>query len=368
MEEVGVQIAQMLSNESMKDNGDVLVAVVGLFLPCEIFLEILSWLPAKYLVRCKCVCKQWYKLIKERSFIMKHLNCSEPVTFYCEDKVENLDVDGSIVQETFKHEHVSAGLILEKGDISGKYRLRNFTTQEILYLPNPREDTFGTWIYNLSGEIKLVSFYADKNRSHVKGMEILNLDGNDKWRPLKFPIQEKCQREQLTYGIQSSNGYVCCVKRDGHGSNFSIDVCSLDMGSKRYFDNTLPQGSFSNLSEVLVFEWNGCLAFGDIVEEKLNLIVLEDHRMHKWSETKIVIPLRFLKENPDWKKLIPNSFRPNSFRDHKLWFRSRQKDDKVMLTYNTQSRKISKVHFWNKCYSMRPSIITFKRNAIGGDI
>ncbi|KAK0579352.1 hypothetical protein LWI29_025016 [Acer saccharum] len=362
MEEVGIQISQMLSDESMKDNGDVLVAVVGLFLPCEIFFEILSWLPAKYLVRCTCVCKQWYKLIKERSFIMKHWKCSEPVTFNFEDKVENLDVDGIIVQETFKKEQVFAGLILEKGDISCKYRLRNFTTQEILYLPNPHKDTLVIIGYNVSGEIKLMSLYGDgdKNRGRLKGLEILNLDRNDKWRPLKFPILEKCRRGQrLTYEIQPCKDILYCIKQDGHGSNFSIEVCSLDMRSERFFNNTLPLGLFTNPLKVFVFKWNGFLAFGDIVEEKLNLIVLEDHKMHKWSETKIVIPLTFVKENPDLLKLIPAFFH-----DHKFWFRSKQRDDKVMFTYDTQSRKISKV-FRN---SKRPSVITFKRKAIGGDI
>ncbi|KAK3207021.1 hypothetical protein Dsin_021067 [Dipteronia sinensis] len=281
MEEVGVQISQMLCDESTKDNGDVLVAVVGLFLPYEIFFEILSWLPVKYLVRCKCVCKKCYKMIEERSFIMKHLRCSNLVKFYCEDEVENLDVDGIIVQETFKNEQVFAGLSLEKGDISCKYRLRNFTTQEILYLPNPHEDTFRIYIFPLSGGIKLMSFYGDKNSRHVNGLEILNLDKNDKWRPLKFPI--------------------------------------LQRGQRRFFNNTLPQGLFSNLSEVLIFIWNGCLAFGDLVEEKLNLIVLEDYRMHKWSKTKIVVPLTFLKENPDLKKQVPICLCKD-----KVWFYSNQ--------------------------------------------
>ena len=176
--------------------------------------------------------------------------------------------------------------------------VRNFTTQEILYLPNPNEDTFRIYIYNLSGEIKLVSFYGDKNSGHVNGQEILNLDKNDKWRPLKFPILEKCQRGQrVIYGSLSCNVNFFRVKRDDHGSNSSIDVCSLDMGSECFFNNTLPQGLFSNLSKVLDFILNGCVAFGDIVEEKLNLIVLEDYKMHKWSVTKTVVPLTFLKED-----------------------------------------------------------------------
>ncbi|KAK2642179.1 hypothetical protein Ddye_023942 [Dipteronia dyeriana] len=118
MEELGGHFSGVSLDELKKDNGEVSLASVGLFFPCEIVFEILTWLPVKYLVRCKCVCKKWYKLIEDRSFIMKHLSRSEPIIVYYEDKVENLDVDGTIVRETFRIIHVFAGLILERGDIS----------------------------------------------------------------------------------------------------------------------------------------------------------------------------------------------------------------------------------------------------------
>ncbi|KAK0577800.1 hypothetical protein LWI29_000336 [Acer saccharum] len=182
-EAAGDQFSQVYSlNESKEDNRDVSLASVGLLLPCEIFFEILSWLPVKNLVRCKCVCKQWYKLIEDRTFIVKHLSRTKAVTVYFEDKVESLDVDGTIVQEKFKIMSMFAGLIVEKGKTSSKYRLRNFTTQEILYLPNPHEDTYIiSSHYNLSGEIKLVSVYGDENINSsegfaLEGFEVLNLD------------------------------------------------------------------------------------------------------------------------------------------------------------------------------------------------
>ncbi|KAK0572173.1 hypothetical protein LWI29_027267 [Acer saccharum] len=94
-EAVGGQFSQVYSlNELKEDNRDVSMASVGLLLPCEIFFEILSWLSMKNLVRCKCVCKQWYKLIEDHTFIVKHLSCTKAVTLYFEDNVESLDVDG----------------------------------------------------------------------------------------------------------------------------------------------------------------------------------------------------------------------------------------------------------------------------------
>ncbi|KAI9198492.1 hypothetical protein LWI28_016848 [Acer negundo] len=376
MEELGGHLSRLSLDELKKDNGDVSLAIVGLFFPREIFFEILSWLPVKYLVRYKCVCKQWYKLIEDRSFIMKHMSRSEPVIVYFEDKVENLDVDGTIVLEKFRIIHVFAGLILEWGDISGKYRLRNFTTQEIFYLPNSDKNTFIlTADYNLSGEIMFVSVYGDKHTS-VKGFEVLNIDKDDKWRPLKFPIPENVEsfRSVTRLLITSVNTVYHIYLVDDGISKVYIDVYSVDMNSGCLFKNTLPRGYFSDLFKVFLFIWNGCIAFGDIVEEKLNVIVLEDHRKNKWSETNIVIPLTFLKENPDLKKnILPTSF------DHgKLWFCSEHKDSDqvIQFVYNTKSRKLTQINHAGagagaaakRSYIACPSsVVTFKRNSIGED-
>ncbi|KAI9198617.1 hypothetical protein LWI28_019178 [Acer negundo] len=375
-EAAGGQFSQVYSlNESKEDNRDVSLASVGLLLPCEIFFEILSWLPVKNLVRCKCVCKQWYKLIEDRTFIVKHLSRTKAVTVYFEDKVESLDVDGTIVQEKFKIMSMFAGLIVEKGKTSSKYRLRNFTTQEILYLPNPHEDTFIiSSHYNLAGEIKLVSVYGDENINSpegfaLEGFEVLNLDRDDKWRPLEFPILKNFQtRQWASYQLILSNDTIYNVRQDGYGSNVYIDVCSFDMRSECFFNNTLPQCFFSDLSKVMVLDWNSCVAFGDIVEDKLNVVVLEDHKMHKWSETKIVIPLTFLKENPDIKKLDCASFCDSS----KLSFYSEHKDgddhQELLFVYDTQLRKLTETRLVGSGPGKRnvcPSVVTFNRNAIG---
>ena len=39
------------------------------FFPDEVVLQILARLPIKSLFRTKCVCKNWYKLIKDKYFI-----------------------------------------------------------------------------------------------------------------------------------------------------------------------------------------------------------------------------------------------------------------------------------------------------------
>ncbi|KAK0578555.1 hypothetical protein LWI29_012246 [Acer saccharum] len=309
---------------------------------------------------------------------MKHLSRTKVVTVDFEDKVESLDVDGTVVEEKFKIMDAVAGLIVEKGETSGKYRLKNFTTQEIFYLPSPHEDTYDISCHcnNLSGEIKLVSTYRYENINSregfvLDGYEVLNIDRDDKWRPLKFPIPEKSQTKQrATYELVFSNETIYNVRKDGDGPNVYIDVCSFDIESERFFNNTLPHGFFSNLSEVMVIDWDGCVAFGDIVEEKLNVVLLENHKMHKWSETKIVIPLTFLKENPDIKKLDCVSICDSN----KLCFYLEHKDGddhkELQFVYDIQLRKLIETELvgsWTVKRFVRPSVVTFKRSAIGED-
>ncbi|XP_059660184.1 F-box/kelch-repeat protein At3g06240-like [Cornus florida] len=45
-----------------------------LFLPGDVLIDILARLPLKTLVRCTSVCKSWYSLLTNPSFITKHLN------------------------------------------------------------------------------------------------------------------------------------------------------------------------------------------------------------------------------------------------------------------------------------------------------
>uniref|UniRef100_A0A2N9ITD9 F-box domain-containing protein n=1 Tax=Fagus sylvatica TaxID=28930 RepID=A0A2N9ITD9_FAGSY len=59
-------------------------------IPLEIVMEILSWLPVKYVLRMKCVCKQWYALTQDRHFIEKHM--SRLVSVY--DDNEEAGIEG----------------------------------------------------------------------------------------------------------------------------------------------------------------------------------------------------------------------------------------------------------------------------------
>ncbi|KAI9199166.1 hypothetical protein LWI28_028531 [Acer negundo] len=336
-----------------KDNVEVRL---GPFLPNEIFSEILSWLPAKYLGRCKCVCKEWCNLIENRSFATKHLSRRSRARVHLENKQESLDVDGTIVREKFIIMTSRVGLVSEKGGISGKCRLRNLTTQEIIYLTDPHQGTFKIFInydYYSFNEIKLVSVYRDENNNPpVEGFQVLNLDRDDMWRPFKFPVLENHKIRRVIKSLfVMRNKTFYHVQRTVYGSKGYIEVNSFDMKTECCFRNSLPGGFFSDQSNVILMKWNDCIAFGEvtlmkrndciafggIVEYSLNVIVLEDHKKHKWSEKKIVIPLPFLKENPYIKKIMRRV--SVSFKLGILEFVSENES----VTYDTRSRKLARI-------------------------
>uniref|UniRef100_A0A2N9I433 F-box domain-containing protein n=1 Tax=Fagus sylvatica TaxID=28930 RepID=A0A2N9I433_FAGSY len=51
-------------------------------LPKDVIIEILSRLPAKSLLRFKCVCKEWCSIIQDQVFIETHLNKAPFITHY----------------------------------------------------------------------------------------------------------------------------------------------------------------------------------------------------------------------------------------------------------------------------------------------
>jgi hypothetical protein len=73
-----------------------------------VVFEILSWLPAKFLRRCRCVCTSWRALISDPAFIAEHRSRAEPLLVAVTDStrggtmattsVQIMDTDGYVVR------------------------------------------------------------------------------------------------------------------------------------------------------------------------------------------------------------------------------------------------------------------------------
>ncbi|EEF37722.1 conserved hypothetical protein [Ricinus communis] len=256
-------------------------------LPNDIYFEILTWLPVKSLAICKSVCKNWYSLIEDRYFLFRHLSRSPlvEVSFCPENEV--LDV--------------LCGLILEQSDLNGKFQIRNPITRRVLDLPRPPGDVFDEILCwnNHAKEFKLVMFY-DAFGSDIEACAVLSIEKDCVWRILDLPYSWERGRTVSESVLQPSWRVVNYVKLNEDGSNFYYYVYSLDLETEKFYRTVLPKG-FLNPQQAKDLCWKGCLAAYEIVKEVLNIMVLEDYKKGKWSETKIVLPLTFLQDNDYWK-------------------------------------------------------------------
>ncbi|KAL3522095.1 hypothetical protein ACH5RR_014929 [Cinchona calisaya] len=327
-----------------------------LFLP----LEILTRLPVKSLLRCKSVCKLWKTILEERFFIEEHRNLSEMVYEY-RDEMTNETGDN---EEVFECKCVLDGLLLERNNLTGKYRIRNPATKKILNLPDPGEHTVlyvQMFYVPKTGHYKLVNIYCQNGTEHG-GCGVLSLIGTDlKWRALNIPsLYDLGFKRQRTFYINIRQMfYFIRICEAGFGEESEI-VC-LDVGSECYVNVKIPQAFFSGgIYDIHAFYWEDKLSLGGLVEQELHVWILEDYKNQKWAERKIIIPLLFLSEYPNKTDICPSSYCEGYERGF-LWFIS---DDEDHIAYHIESQS---VHVLNKLpegkknlYYMEPSLVNLE--------
>ncbi|KAM2456041.1 hypothetical protein PS1_015967 [Malus domestica] len=130
-------------------------------------------------------------------------------------------------------------------------RIRNPATRQVLCLPDAHKDTYDLSfdLYSSSGECKVVCTYIIEKQNYFGtgvGFEVLTVGKDEQWRPLKNPKQNL--PEQGDEGLMLELRFV-------HQSDEAIH------------DNVL------------------------------SVLVLEDYKQQIWSENKIIIPLKFLKDD-----------------------------------------------------------------------
>jgi hypothetical protein len=102
--------------------------------PEDVLMEILSTLPAKSLMRFKCISKSWYALITNPCFITKHLTSHNP----------------------------HRGAILRRGyPVGASGRLEVYTNKTI-EPERPRLSTLSNETLELSGDVDLSQLFQDE--------------------------------------------------------------------------------------------------------------------------------------------------------------------------------------------------------------
>ncbi|PON34671.1 hypothetical protein PanWU01x14_342610 [Parasponia andersonii] len=144
-----------------------------------------------------------------------------------------------------------------------------------------------------------------------------------------------------------------------NGQDLDLKILSFDTWKETFVANTMPRGIFLDLSETFFFFWDNCLAVSEITEEALHVMVLEHcSGGFRWSRRKIVVCLRFLREELYTKeKLVPVRGTCSD-----LWF---QFEDKIEFCYDVETGRIKETkpllpEKKKHAYEYRPSLVTLE--------
>lgn len=306
------------------------------FLPQEILFEILSWLTVESLLRCKCVCKQWNAIIEDFDFVEMHR--TRNINSYCYSKLESktLNLDG--VEETFTYVSTCEGLLLERSISSDKYRIRNPAIKQILDLPDPHKNSMLMFnYYNFcANTYRVLSIYQGNEENKNSNCEVLDLVGSDlSWRPLNISIFHDFVRTKEKFSVLVIGDILHCIRIPTFESSNSEIIC-LDLENEEVCSSVnVPQSFFSVWWDVKFLYWDGKPSLARLMEEQLIVWVLEDYKMQKWADSKIVISLPFLKENANMKGL-----RPWQALEGKLCFHLKNDD---AYFYHSESKLLQKL-------------------------
>ncbi|PQQ04004.1 hypothetical protein Pyn_21595 [Prunus yedoensis var. nudiflora] len=287
-------------------------------LPFEVIIGILSRLPVESVLRFKCVCRQWCSTLQEEDFIAKHRVRASPLRLPYRYMWDYNNSVVSFLDENFK----------------------------------------------LIGECKVAYFYIKGNLAAEVGLKVLTVGIDCQWRPLKLSNQtirgqhEKYLLKRHILKPNQTEGAAHYVEIIRAGQDLYLEVQSFDLWTECFVTTRLPEGVFGNLEKVFVFSWNHHLAVGEIVEEALNVLVLEDFKAHKWSENKIVVPCKFLKDNPSLKNQIWAPVRV-------IYGKLELQGVKSFLTYDMEREIVTRIEVGNDSdkehfASHKPSLLTFK--------
>ncbi|KAK1618600.1 hypothetical protein QYE76_024117 [Lolium multiflorum] len=104
--------------------------------PADVVFEILSWLPAKFLRRCRCVCTSWRALISDPAFIAEHRSRAEPLLVAVTDSIR-----GGTVATTSVQIMDTDGYVVRFVDLGGLWTFRASLGDLVLVTSSPGHDS-----------------------------------------------------------------------------------------------------------------------------------------------------------------------------------------------------------------------------------
>ncbi|XP_058105934.1 putative F-box protein At1g32420 [Magnolia sinica] len=237
-------------------------------LPFDLVVEILAWLPVKSLIKFRCVCNQWRKLLLDPMFISMHAERSKHIYVHSED------VDQRITT------CVCEGLLLVVNKKEDRNHVCNPSIHQTFQLPplNPPLFPSNSFTYlNVScvPEHKVVATTQD-NRCLV----VVVGTPTSSWKDLGF-IPNHCGGTRF---YSSRNVYNVLHWVFTNNSTGEVNVVSLDSLSENFNVNIAPRGLSTLAADNYPMCWEGCFALGCIVEKKMMVWILRDVKNDIWEK------------------------------------------------------------------------------------
>ncbi|GKC40930.1 F-box associated domain containing protein, partial [Tanacetum coccineum] len=186
-------------------------------LPDEIMCDILSRLPVKSIITCKCICKKWKNMVSGSYFVDLHMLRSPECLLIYQSKCVDEDSHSGILKLLENEDQPDILIILRipirlveslwvslwnehnKTPICDNTCICNPITREYMILPKQQFDATDYWDarygfgVSVKGEYKVIRILGDSFK-----IEVYTL-GTDQWRSLEVPKYLK--RMQLFHGI-----------------------------------------------------------------------------------------------------------------------------------------------------------------------
>ncbi|KAJ9551649.1 hypothetical protein OSB04_015694 [Centaurea solstitialis] len=313
-------------------------------LPAELTMDILSRLPVKTIIHCKCVCKKWRNLVLDSSFANLHLSRSPPTGFVIHHEPRVPNDPGSLkwveIEDKADHHHIyhdrlltfdlNLLLILQKtrmlqvGSVNGliclgRYSLKrnldytyicNPVTREYMLLPRQPSQThgygflgvvYGLGVSSLTGEYKVVrAFQANKvvrygDDKHTAQPSVLESEvytlGTSHWRGLPpVPVTYWLNTSHPFYGPFLNNHchWIVSDRKDPHDKIATFD---LDKETFQLFPSPPESVQGKRCYGQSLSILKGCLCKLDTRLFELTIWVMKEYGIkNSWHKEVVITP------------------------------------------------------------------------------
>ncbi|KAJ9551825.1 LOW QUALITY PROTEIN: hypothetical protein OSB04_015870 [Centaurea solstitialis] len=288
-------------------------------LPAELTIDILSRLPVKTVIHCKCVCKKWRNLVLDSSFVNLHLSRSPTGLLFqqrvsgpgilkwveIEEKVDDhrlhpMSLDLNMVP-VFRNCEISG-----MGSVDGLICLRQYSrrhdntficnpvTREIMTISNPpyyRKDfeikAYGFGVASSTGEYKVVRTFKWETWDDDKfqwvnelGAEVYTL-GTGQWRRLgRVPYK----LYGYDFGVVLNDHCHWIVSRSEDAPE---KICAFDLNKETFQFFPAPSETTDSSQSLAVLK--GCLCKSDGNRFPFTIWVMKEYGIKKSWHKEVVI-------------------------------------------------------------------------------